>query len=224
MIDDSYYIDIHSHTRTVEDDVFTLNNILVNENENIISEKFYSVGIHPWYINEFGFDDYCKKFESYFKYPNFIAVGEIGLDKLRPNFEMQQKLFEKQLLFAQENNFPVIIHCVKAFGELLKIIDKIKFVGVLIFHRYGGNSQITENLLQRDSFFSFGHSLLIEKSNILKIFKLISHDRIFLETDDSNISIKEIYLKAALLRGISVRELKKMIFNNFIKSFKNLSI
>jgi TatD DNase family protein len=40
--------------------------------------------------------------------------------------ELQQSVFEQQLLLAQKYNKPVIIHCVAAFQEVIEIKNKLK--------------------------------------------------------------------------------------------------
>jgi len=219
VINNLLYVDIHSHNISDDGEVFTLNNVLVNEQKKLDLTKYYSVGIHPWYVNEFNVDGYFKRFKEYFTNKNILAVGEIGLDKLKQKFDIQTQLFEKQLNYANTNKFPVIIHCVKAYNELLLILENNKIETPLIFHRYGGNAQLTEQLLQGNNYFSFGQSLFNENPKTNRIFKRLANNRIFLETDDANISIIEVYKRAASLRGTSVTELKKVIYNNFISIF-----
>jgi TatD DNase family protein len=44
---------------------------------------------------------------------NCLAVGECGLDKrIAIPIELQQLVFEKQLVLAQKYNKPVVLHCV----------------------------------------------------------------------------------------------------------------
>jgi TatD DNase family protein len=218
------FIDIHTHKRIRDKvEVFSLNNVLVNENEVLSKDKYYSVGIHPWYVAEYKFDEYIDLFKSYFENKNVIAVGEIGLDKFKENFDLQIKYFEYQLKFAEENQLPVIIHCVKSFEEIIKILSEFNFKNPIIFHRYGGNSQITTRLLNFNSYFSFGDSALNEKSSSQRILKQIPLDRLFLETDDSNINLKEIYSKTAQLKEITLDNLLTAIIENYNKIFKNIS-
>ncbi len=52
------------------------------------------------------------------------------------------------------------------------------------------------------------------------VFKEIPLDKIFLETDDSEIDISTIYKKAAEIRGISTPYLSEQIQKNFSNLFK----
>ena len=64
--------------------------------------------------------------------------------------------------------------------------------------------------------FSFGKDLLIDNSNAQKALLNINLSNIFFETDNSeNISIEEIYKKAAKLLNLSIVELETQIEENF---------
>ena len=53
-------------------------------------------------------------------------MGEIGLDYKDKNInkQKQKQIFELQLDLAIELNRSVVIHCVRAHGDLLKILEK----------------------------------------------------------------------------------------------------
>jgi Tat protein secretion system quality control protein TatD with DNase activity len=54
------------------------------------------------------------------------------LDKLHPNFDLQKDVFLKQIDIAETQKKPIIIHCVKAYSELLEIL-KSKNLKILSF-------------------------------------------------------------------------------------------
>ncbi len=91
---------------------------------------FYSIGIHPWFIVEERLESDFEILESKLQEPSCLAIGECGLDKrIEVPMELQQLVFEKQLLLAQKYQKPVVIHCVAAFQELIEIIEKIEYYG-----------------------------------------------------------------------------------------------
>lgn len=58
---------------------------------------------------------------------NSLLVGEIGIDHLKNievDKEKQKQVFEAQLDLAIELNRDVVIHCVRAHNDLLKILSK----------------------------------------------------------------------------------------------------
>lgn len=211
------YIDIHTHKTSFSGEHLHVQNCFPETDTHFLPGQYYSVGIHPWYINNFEQKFLALKKISEKK--EIIAIGEIGLDKLKPDFENQKVIFESQLFFAEKIKKPVVIHCVKAFNELIEIIKKNKISVPLIFHRYGGNSQLTDVLMTFDSYFSFGDSVFSENPSTLRMIKKIPIPRMFFETDDSSSEIQDIYSKAALLKGVDVENLKKQIYYNFISIF-----
>ncbi|UFS72305.1 TatD family hydrolase [Geomonas sp. RF6] len=56
--------------------------------------------------------------------PSATAIGEIGLDYSEgmPAREVQQHAFLTQLRLARRHDLPVLIHCRKAFGDLLELL------------------------------------------------------------------------------------------------------
>jgi hypothetical protein len=46
------YINIHSHKRNQDDDVFVLRNADINEVLLMQEDEQYSLGFHPWFIDE----------------------------------------------------------------------------------------------------------------------------------------------------------------------------
>ena len=55
------------------------------------------------------------------------AIGEIGLDysPAAPARQTQKDAFRAQLKLAAEKKLPVLIHCRKAFGDLLEILQEV---------------------------------------------------------------------------------------------------
>lgn len=82
-------------------------------------------------------------------------------------------------------NRPITIHCVRAHGEMLKILKKINksFKGgesSLIMHSYGGSIEITKSLLKLSNL-SIYFSLSLRRSTGL--CQVIPDDRLLCETD-----------------------------------------
>jgi len=212
------FIDIHTHNLLKTG--FSLINIFPEDVEKIKNDKFYSVGIHPWNVSKVNLEKQLSIVKKSASLKNVLAVGEIGADKLHPDFILQKEVFVKQLNIAKQLKKPAIIHCVKAYSDLLEILKKEKPEIPVIIHRYSGNSTTAGELLKFNCYFSFGHELFNEKSKVPKVFKKIPLETVFLETDDAAKDIKEIYMKAAELKEISLEKIKLTIFENFQKCFK----
>jgi len=67
-------------------------------------------------------------------------------------------------------------------------------------------------MLNDGHYLSFGKSILQLQNKVT--FKQVPMDRIFLETDETNISIQEIYKEAAAIKNISLETLSLQIKKN----------
>lgn len=213
------YINIHSHHLGADGDITITNTHQFFE--RIIDSNIHSIGLHPWYLNTNTLNEDLSSLERYAHLKNVIAIGECGLDKLcQTDWELQKKAFIQQIQIAEKLKKPVIIHCVKAFNELIETKKELKVKTPMIVHGYNNNKHIAEQLLQHGFYFSFGKSLLKSDSNASALIVTLSKERIFLETDDADISIKTIFDAAASRLQMNEDELKAIIYNNFKTVFQ----
>ena len=199
-------INIHTHNKQSKG--IALINLFPEDIGEIEETKFYSAGIHPWKVSEIDIDKQIEIVKRTATLKNILAIGEIGLDKLHPDFELQKAVFLKQIDIAKDVRKPIIIHCVKAYSELLEILKKETLKIPIIIHRYSGNITIAGELLKFGCYLSFGHELFNTKSKTPKVFKKIPLDYLFLETDDAEI------------KEIPIETLKTQILQNFKTVFK----
>ena len=153
------FFNLHTHKYTQQNNVLELVNQYPKDFDESI--PYYSVGIHPWYIDEQGLDNDLALIESKLKEKNCLAIGECGLDKrIEMPFELQQLVFEKQLLLAQKYSKPVVIHCVAAFEEVIAIKKRSKITIPLIIHGFSKSEQLAKQLVNNGFYLSFGKYLL----------------------------------------------------------------
>ncbi len=209
------FINIHTHSQLYDAQVEIVN-LFVGKGERT---NFYSYGIHPWYVK----DDYTYELDhlrNIAKEKRCIAIGECGLDKMSSvDFALQQEVFEEQIKLANELNKPLIIHCVKAFNELINCLNLNDNKVPVIIHGFNNNENIARILKEQGYFFSFGKALLGYESNAAKAIKTIGRKVFFLETDDADLSIKYVYRKASELLGIDEEIIKAQIVENFKSVF-----
>ena len=209
---------MHTH-HSQPDDVIAILNVDPEAYKNE-SARFVSIGIHPWYIQEYDVTDIIEKIKIAAGSENVKAIGESGLDRLAETpMKVQETVFIKQIEIAEACNKPLIIHCVKAFDELIRIKKEQQVKTPMIIHGYNNNEQIAEQLIKNGFYLSFGKALLNENSNAQMVIKKLSWEQLFLETDNSDLSINDIYEKAAALKNISVEELKEKMMLNFKNTF-----
>ena len=214
------FIDIHTHNKVKAEGISVFN--VLNEENAVLTEEnlYYSLGIHPWYIDDMSIEAHYEFINKYINNEKVIAVGECGFDRLvKPPYEIQKEILVYQLELAEKLNKPIIIHCVRAYEELIELKKSMNIAQPMIIHGFNSSPQIGDMLIKAGFYFSFGKAILKDDSNASKIIKTFSTGRLFLETDDSNRSITKIYERAASLMQIDLEELKAIIFKNFNKVF-----
>lgn len=197
--------DFHHHNRENTYGIYNL------EPKEIVTEKKFSVGIHPKDIDE-NWEENFEKIKEISLLQNCVAIGECGLDGLiSVNENLQKEVFEKHILWANQINKPVIIHCVKRFSEIIPF-QKIAEIP-LVIHGFNKKKTIADEMLKHGFYLCFGKSVLhsLSLQSILKEFPL---EKIFLETDDANFNIEELYQKTAEIKGISIENLHNKILKN----------
>ena len=220
MIPSNRYTNIHSH-HSIESGVDAIKNIH-SFNATLSQSEYISIGIHPWYINEKSATEEISFIQKNAQNKNVLAIGECGLDKLAAEeLSAQEHIFKTQLEIAQQLQKPVIIHCVKAFDSLVRIKKEMNLSVPMIVHGFNNNEQIAKELIRNGFYLSFGKALLQENSNATKAIQLASIDSIFLETDDTDISIIAIFEAASKLLNIKEPLLVQHIYSNFKKVFKH---
>ncbi len=86
-----------------------INKIVYQEPKRVARQnvKLYAaVGIHPRAIPE-DYENVLEKLPDYMELEHVVAVGEIGLDQVTIK---QEEVFIKQLQFADENKYNIIVH------------------------------------------------------------------------------------------------------------------
>ncbi|MFJ1438234.1 TatD family hydrolase [Capnocytophaga canimorsus] len=189
------FFDMHSHNLSEEE------NALVILNQYPLSaqtDSFFSVGIHPWYLEDW--EKQWTKMRPLASHQNCLAVGECGLDKnISTHFELQQEIFKKHIELSEELKKPLIIHCVKAYDEVIRLKKQYKPEQMWVIHGFRKNEKTALNLIKAGIKLSFGKALLSDES-LQKTFRNLPQDSFFLETDNAHIPISHIYQKAIEIR------------------------
>jgi len=181
------------------------------------TDNWLSAGVHPWYIHEKLYTQQLKKLASVAANPAVKLIGECGLDRLKgAPLPLQEEVFIKQIRIAEEYQKPVIIHCVRCYNELLSIKKIVRPRVPMVVHGFNNKIEIARQLIEKGFYVSLGSALLNEDSNALKVLQEIPLEKLFLETDDKEILISDIYDKVAEVRNVQVEELGNLIFENYL--------
>ena len=211
------YFDTHTHTISLKENVFSIVNTYPNSTN--FSTPF-SIGIHPWFIVENEIKDALLLVEEKLMHKNCVALGECGLDKLSEiELEIQKSVFKKHILLSEKYKKPIIIHCVKAFQEIIEFRKEMKPTQVWILHGFHKNAQVAKSLIKNGFMLSFG-AAIINNKKLQEVICELPISSIVLETDTSELSIQEIYQKLAVVKGENLSEIKETISTNFKKIFK----
>ncbi len=211
------YIDMHTHGGRSAPGVFIIECLMAHE------ERFpdkadgvtYTYGIHPWFLTEDNHNLHIRNVEKSTGFPNMIAIGEAGLDKLRgPSPELQNEVFEEQVRISEAHSKPLVIHCVKAWDDLLAAHKKLKPKMPWMIHGFRGSVEQAEQFLSKGFYLSFWFDFALRKEST-QLFRSLTKDRIFLETDGADVDIRDIYKKVAQDLDITKDELKGVILRNY---------
>lgn len=212
------YFNLHTHQFTNQPDVLELVNQYPQEFD--ASLPFYSIGIHPLYIDENRLENDFQVVDEKLALSECLALGECGLDKRSETpFEMQQSVFEKQLALAEKHRKPVVIHCVAAFQELIEIKKRLKISVPMIIHGFSKKVELAKQLIDNGFYVSFGKNLL-RNPELELVFKSIPNDRFLLETDMVEEGIQEVYALAAKYKGLELKELQEIVNKNYKTVFE----
>lgn len=163
---------------------------------------YYSVGVHPWHPDK----NLMPKVRKYAALPSVVAIGETGLDKITADtpegFMLQQELFLEHIHLSETIGKPLIIHCVKAWDELLHIRKITQPSAPWIIHGFRGKEALAVQLLNTGLYLSFGSFY-----NRYALKTAWNRHRLLIETDDKQTNIRDIYQQIADELQITIHDL-----------------
>ena len=197
-------IDAHSHidyvTHNFQEDVIGTVCCTTKESEwdvliNMMQKDkniYGAFGIHPWFVDSVK-EGFNERLESLLCAKPEYMVGEIGLDKYKPNMEKQMDVFQKQFDLAFRLKRTMFLHCVGAWDKILHILKQYKQseLPIIVLHDFNANDDILIKLLQyKNIFFSLGKNVVYDRFRRIDEIHL---NRILIETDgNKNIILKNI--------------------------------
>jgi TatD DNase family protein len=168
-------------------------------------------GTHPWDA------------EHGLELPDFAEcdiIGETGLDyACEVDMAAQKRLFRAHLEAAERLRKPVVLHTVKAFEPTIKILAAYNIEGV-VFHGFIGSKQQAAEAIRRGYYLSFGERSL-RSPKTRQAIAATPLDRLFAESDDNpSLDIAEVYAEVAKIKGVTLTELEKNIYENYKRLFR----
>ena len=176
------------------------------------AQTIEAVGIHPWHALV------GSLAEVELQAPAADAIGEVGLDyACDVPREVQMEVFRAQLALAERLEKPVVLHCVRAFEDVMKVVGEYHLRAV-IFHGFIGSTEQAQRAVKQGYYLSFGERTFRSSKTIAALRSTpLSH--LFVETDESDTPIEDIYAQIAELRGVDTTKLLLATEANFKRIF-----
>ena len=183
------------------------------------NNTYGAIGVHPWYISEIADNWEFQLQDLLCKNPE-LFVGEIGLDRHRPDMENQTRVFCSQLLLAHELQRGICLHCVGAWDKILNIfkVFQNRLPHVILSHCYSGPAQNIKKLGDKyNMYFSYGPRNLQDTTRLCAT----PLDRIIAETDGYNPNdIVSVVNRISVVLNIAPEKMADIIYQNTMRMLK----
>lgn len=234
--------------------------LLVDSMYSAISSQGMSVkrsyGVHPWFLSSTQKDGeqtsigvHGLRQERFWWLDTLrlalqsapdAAVGEIGLDGHRYDPEtkelvapmsLQEEVFEVQLRLAAEMQRPAVVHAVRAWGSLFKILSRVgrrSLPPKIYFHAFGGKPAVVDQLNALcqgcDVYYGFAPVINFRASKTAEVMRKVGVDRLVLETDleDYTQVLSDLQENAEFVSdvfGLSVEKVLEKTWSNTLELY-----
>jgi TatD DNase family protein len=196
-----------------------------------VKDVFPAFGIHPMHACRCN-EDTLSVLEGFSRMG--VAIGEIGLDYLLSEIprEQQKLAFRGQLSLAVRLGLPVLIHCRRAFRDLLQIMreEKVASVGG-IMHAYSGSIETARECIELGMAIAVsGPVTYMNAVRPVELVRWLPLEQMVLETDAPDMTPEPFrgmpnqpaYLldtakKIAEIKGVSLEETAEITTSNAVR-------
>ena len=170
---------IHTHHHPEEPGTSIVQ--LTPDNFNPLPGHYYSVGLHPWDIDN-NWPTLMAKLGVMVLHPQVVMIGEAGIDKKNghASLEQQQEVLRQHIRLSQLVHKPLIIHCVKAVDELLALRKETRATLPWVLHGFRGGAEQAWQLHRA------GIQVSIGEYYDERMVETLPLDCLLLESDDEN--------------------------------------
>ena len=212
-------------------------NITTSKESLLISvknPKFYSaIGIHPLYIDSQDIDCLYRLADN----DKVVAIGEIGLDNSKANFNEQKEYLVRQIIIANKVHLPVIIHSNNSNKLIIEIFEKyVKPKYGCVFHCFQPEIEILKYLVRNNYYISFAGRITYKTAKkSIEVAKMVPNDLFLVETDSPYFSpephrgeincssnIKYVISKIAEVKKMSYKDIESITTENTKRLFKKI--
>ncbi|MBP6892057.1 TatD family hydrolase [Candidatus Babeliales bacterium] len=180
----------HEVTSIINVGINLAESLLCVELAQQFSNCFATLGIHPNDITE-TWQSNLQEFKKILKNKKelkIVGIGECGIDKHYPNFnlKLQQDVFHAQIQLALKHDLALVIHSRNADEETYQALAEYRgeknFRGTI--HCFSSNKDYAKKYLDLNFVLGFGGTITYPKNETLRnVVKMIPLEKIILETD-----------------------------------------
>ncbi len=180
-----------------------------------------ATGLHPWHLpgTVEELEPLLEELEEAVAARPPVAIGETGLDKTWRGGakEVQRAAFRAQVALAGRLELPLIVHCVRAHGGCLEVLQQVGFGGGGVVHDFAGPKEMIRPWIDAGFFLSvsprnMGHAAVIRQ---------IPGERLLIETDDAGHErLKEVRDAVATHRGVAPADVASVTAANARRLFR----
>lgn len=154
-----------------------------------------ALGLHPEEVKENYREELDKLHTALHNHDEkWIAIGEIGLDyHFDKTFQAEQAdAFRQQLLWAVDDDLPVIVHSRDATADCLNILNDMKQQSSAasdggrlrgVVHCFSGSREVAEEIIKMGFYLGIGGVITFKNAKLAETLTAISLDKLVLETD-----------------------------------------
>ncbi|MFH0951930.1 MAG: TatD family hydrolase [Patescibacteria group bacterium] len=203
---------------------------------------YAAVGYHPIHVEKHPLE--LDEFEKLAKDERVVAIGEIGLDYYHEPKDIswdkykdkQKEAFRKMWQLAITVKKPVILHCRKAYDDLLQLIEELgsKDRPTGVIHCFEGNVETSEKFLKLGYYVGITGVVTFKNAGkLLEVAETVPLDKLLIETDAPYLSpephrgqrneptyVEFVAEKIAAIKGVDKEEVIAKTGQNAVNLFR----
>lgn len=193
------------------------------------------VGVHPHEAKDFKEEDIAV-YKEMLKNSKVVGIGECGLD-YHYDFsdrDIQKKVFERFIDFANEVEYPLVIHSREATQDTIEML-KANRKGKTLIHCFTAPKEVARDYLNLGYYLSIGGAVTFKNAkHVVESVEYAPLDRLLLETDAPYMTpvpfrgkrnepkyISYVVQKIAEIKGVSEEEVIEITTKN-AREFYNI--
>lgn len=155
---------------------------MIAENEPGVEASY---GLHPWYVANPGSPNWHEHLEALLEVDPQAGIGEIGLDAIRPDRELQMTVFTAQLDLARKFGRRTSLHCVKAESEMVAVLRNYHHqLSEILVHAPSFSADTWQQFNRLGVSISIGPQVLNPRATkVRELARLVPEEKLLYETD-----------------------------------------